>query len=145
MKKLLILFLILFGCSKAQYDPNISGYHIYWYDLDAGQQPPIAGNYHIFKGDTTITLSWERGTEATGAYHTPYSGVYAQINAIVNSLELWSADTANVSRDVVLSDGIYELTVTEADINENESGHSQPIYIEIKTVYARVQINVRIE
>jgi len=145
MKKLLILFLLLWGCSKAQYDPNISGYNLYWYELSPGQQPQGNDKYHVFKGDTTITLAWERGDGSQPAYETPYWGSYAQISGIVNSPSLWNGNTAMVVKDVILSDGIYELTVTESDTNENESGHSQPIFIQVKTVYARVQINVRIE
>jgi len=142
MRNSFILFLFLFGCASAQYDPNISGYHLYWYHLDIGQTPAID---HTFKSDTTINISWERGEGSEPGYSTPYNGVYGPINAIVNSPSLWNADTAVVQKTITLSDGIYELTVTEADINENESSHSQPLFIEIKAKYARVQINVRIE
>jgi hypothetical protein len=131
--------------SSAQYIPEISGYHLYWYELNEGQQPPITDKYYVFNKDTSLVLSWERGDETIPEYNTPYTGNYIEVNAIVNSPELWTDSVANVQKDVTLSDGIYELTVTEADTNEYESGHSQPIYVEIKTKYARVQINLNIE
>jgi len=148
LKVVLSVFLIvlLFACAHSQYDPNIASYNIYWYKLDTEQQPPINEHYYKFQGDTVKTFSWQRGTDQGPGYQTPYTGSSVAVWSIVNTVQLWDVNNnANVQREITLGDGIYEITVCEQDINVNESGDSDPIYIEIAGVYARIQINLKIE
>jgi hypothetical protein len=140
MKILLILF-VLFGLSFAQYVPEVSSYNIYWYKLDPGQSPPAADD--IVRDDTTMVFMWERGSGLEPPYVTPYTGTIVNAMVVVNSPTLWTDLTAAVSRDIILDNGEYEVTVTESDNTNYESGHSEPIYIDVVKSVARIQINVR--
>ena len=142
MKYILLTFMLIM-CAYGQYNADITGYNLYWYKLDAGQQPPMV-NYHIVKSDTTLKFAWERGDENTQPYVTPYTGTVVSAIAIVNTPGLWDADTAKVSRTISLNDGIYEITATELDVSENESEPGQPLYIEVQTVHARILINLKV-
>ena len=126
---------------EAQYIPEISSYNIYWNKLDAGQTTPTPNE--VVHSDTTMVFLWERGDAADIPYITTYIGDIINAMVIVNSPTLWTDLTAGVSRDIILDNGTYEVTVTESDIYNYESAHSQPIYIEVAKQVARIQINVR--
>ena len=126
---------------EAQYSPEISSYNIYWNKLDAGQSPTVTD---IFKSDTVITMLWERGNGTELPYISPYTGTIANAMVIVNSPTRWTDNIAAVARDIILENGTYEVTVTESDIYNNESGPSNPMFIAVAKRVARVQINLRI-
>ena len=139
MKALLIL-LALVSFSFAQYDAEISSYNIYWNKLSEGE--PILTD--TFYSDTVVTMLWERGVGTESPYISPYIGTIVNAMVIVNSPTLWTDNTAAVARDIILENGIYEVTVTESDIYNNESGHSQPMFIQVAKSVAHIQINVRL-
>jgi hypothetical protein len=96
------------------------------------------------RSDTVITFLWERGDGTDFPYVSPFTGETVNIMVIVNSPTLWTDDIAAISRDVILENGEYEITITEADVYNNESGHSQPLFIDVVKAVARVQINLRL-
>lgn len=145
--KLLVILLIVCGfflcVCNAQYLPEVSSYTIYWNKLDAGQSPIIT---NTFVSDTSVNILWERGDGTQSPYISPYTGTIVNAMVIVNDLTLWSGgDIASISRDIILNNGIYEVTVTESDIYENECGHSEPLFILVSKVVAKIQINIRIQ
>ena len=138
---LTILALGFMNECEAQYLPEVSSYNIYWNKLDAGQTPTVTD---VFKTDTVITMLWERGNAATPPYVSSYTGTLANAMVIVNSPTIWTGNIAAVGRDVILENGIYEVTVTESDIYNNESGPSNPMFIAVAKKIARIQINLRL-
>ena len=142
MKALLIL-LVLFSFSYAQYDAEVSSYNIYWNKLDAGQTPPPAST--IIHSDTVITFLWERGGVGIPAYVSPYTSTVETAMVIVNSPTLWTDATAAISRDVILPNGEYEVIVTESDIYGNEGEYGgDPMFMDVVKSVAQVQINLRV-
>ena len=139
--KVFIFTLLLTCCVYGQYLPEVSSYNIYWNKLDAGQTPTVTD---VFKTDTVITMLWERGDAATPPYISPYTGTLANAMVIVNSPTIWTDNIAAVARDIILDNGIYEVTVTESDIYNNESGPSNPMFIAVAKKIARIQINLRL-
>ena len=143
--KIILLTLLLIVCAYSpaigQYDAEVSSYTIFWNKLDAGQSPVITDT---FKSDTSVTMLWERGDGTEAPYVSPYTGTIAIATVIVNTPVLWTDDTAAIVRDIILDNGIYEVTVTEDDVYNNQSGHSQPIFIQVAKSVAKVQINLRL-
>jgi len=137
---LMILSLGFMNECEAQYLPEVSSYNIYWNKLSEGE--PIFTD--TFYSDTVITMLWERGVGTESPYISPYIGTIVNAMVIVNSPTLWTDNTAAVARDIILENGIYEVTVTESDIYNNESGHSQPMFIQVAKSVAHIQINVRL-
>ena len=138
--KALIILLMLCGLCFGQYIEEISSYNVYWNKLDAGQSPVLTDTFH---SDTVITMLWERGGVGPG-YVSPYAGSIVNAMVIVNSPTIWTDNTAGISRDIILENGIYEVTLTESDMYNNESGHSDPLFIQVAKSVARLQINLRL-
>ena len=140
MRKLLFL-LVIFSfvyMANAQYSSNVSGYYIHFDKLDAGQTMPTPDV--VITENTTMTAEWQRGTSNVG-YETPYLTTSFHVAYIANTTNLWDNGTAATPITVSFSDGIYEITVVEEDENGNQSGRSQPFFIEFKSNYARVPFN----
>ena len=138
--KAIILTLVLTCFTFAQYDAEVSSYNIYWNKLSSGE-PIVTDTFH---SDTVITMLWERGDGTEVPYVSPYTGTIVIAMVVVNSPTIWTDNTAAVARDIVLDNGIYEVTVTESDIYNNESGPSNPMFIQVAKSVARIQINVRL-
>ena len=150
MKTLSLFFLLVGLCLSLWpgealsqgYDETISWYDINFYKVTSGE--PLPGSQFItIKSDTSLTFSWENGTDATPGYITQLIGSIAHIIKITNDPSLWVSGSLVVTRDVILDNGLYELTVDCEDDEFNRSGHSQPIYIDIKRQTARVIINFK--
>ncbi len=139
--KLLIILLTLCGLCFGQYTEEVSSYTIYWNKLDAGQSPIITDTFH---SDTVITMLWERGDEVGPGYISPYTGEIALATVVVNTETIWTDNTAGVSRDIILDNGTYEVTIQENDMYNNSSGHSDPLFIQVAKSVARIQINLRL-
>ena len=140
--KTIILTLLLISCTFGQYIPEVSSYNIYWNKLDAGQEPPVITA--TFKSDTVITMLWERGDGTELPYETPYTGEIVNSMVVVNTPTIWTDVTAAVARDIILDNGLYEVTITESDLYENESGHSEPMFIQVTKKIARIQVKLRL-
>ena len=139
MKSIILTFLLI--CfAYAQYIPEISSYNLYWNKLSEGE-PIITDTFH---SDTVITILWERGDGTETPYISPYIGTVVSAMVIVNSPTLWTDNTAAVVRDIILENGIYEVTITESDIYNKESAHSQPMFIQVAKQVARIQVRLRI-
>ena len=137
--KAIILTFLLIVCLFGQYDAEISSYTIYWNKLSEGE--PIITD--TFYSDTTVTFLWERGGTGSG-YVSPYTGTIVNAMVIVNTPTIWTDSTAAVARDIILDNGIYEVTVTESDIYNNSSGHSEPLFIQVAKSVARIQVRLRL-
>ena len=146
MKKYLFLAVVfLFGCSsQAQYLPEVAGYNLWVEKITEGQTMPTPDN--IIKQDTTITLAWERGDGTNPPYVSPYAVTTHAVIWIPNTPELWNGTLETTSpHDVAFTEGMYEITLNEVDINENQSGRSNPLYLQFTGVYAKIPILLRFE
>jgi len=146
MKKYLFLAVVfLFGCaSQAQFDPEIAGYNIWIEKVNDGQTMPIPKM--LIEEDITLTFSWEQGNEIGGGYITPYQVTHDTIIWVPNTSELWSGtDSTSLSQNLSFSNGMYEFTVTAVDLADNESGRSNPLFLEFLRNFARIPINFKIE
>ena len=117
---LLTLLLIVCAYSPAigQYDAEVSSYTIFWNKLDAGQSPVITDT---FKSDTSVTMLWERGDGTNPPYVSPYAVTTHAVIWIPNTPELWNGTLETTSpHDVAFTEGMYEITLNEVDINENQ-------------------------
>ena len=144
MKKLSFLLIIFFfvHIGNAQYLEEIAGYNLYFNKLNEGQTMPEVDQ--VIKQDTTITLAWERGTSTTDSYISPYTSMLYILIWVENTSGLWDGDTVSSSQQVSFVNGIYELTVTEVDASQNQSGYSDPLFIEFKRVFAKMPLNLKI-
>ena len=138
--KAIILTFLLIVCLFGQYDAEISSYTIYWNKLSEGE-PIITDTFH---SDTVITILWEDGNDTGPGYISPYTGEIETAMVIVNIPALWTDSTAAVSRDVILPNGLYEMTIVTHDIYNNSSGHSEPLFIQVAKSVARIQVRLRL-
>ena len=140
MKSLIILLMLCSLCF-GQYNAEISSYTIYWNKLDAGHEPIVTDTFH---SDTVVTILWERGPVTGTPYVSPYTGEIVNAMVVVNSPTIWTDNTGGVARDVILENGLYEVTMEEHDIYSNSSGLSEPLFIQVAKSVARLQINLRL-
>ena len=124
------------------YDETIDSYQMYFLKIETGT--PIAGAQTTsVVGDTSLVFAWENGTETTPPYVTQIAGSYTAM-VMVNDPSIWTSGSAVVTRDIILPSGTFEITITAMDEAGYESGHSQPIYLDVKHKTAKVQVNFRI-
>jgi len=145
MRKLFLFLLIVmfYACpGTAQYNPNISGYNIWVERINDGQTMPTPEM--IINENITLNVSWGQGDQQ-GGYNTPYQVTNHAVIWVENTLALWSGDSTVSSQDISFTDGTYEFTVSCVDINNNESGRSDPVFLQFLGHFARVPINLRIE
>jgi len=142
VKKLIFIFL-LSASIYAQYIPEIAEYRVYWDKLNTGQTLPTPG-LTITLGSQTNTLTWKRGTDNIG-YTSPYAKVNFLMNVIANNTALWSVSGATKALAVTLAEGMYEVTMTEVDVNNNASNRSQPFFVKVIANYAKVPLTISIQ
>ena len=143
MKKLILFLLIAVSCFSQGYDETIDSYTFYFLQTeDPVIQCPGSVTTSV-EGDAVLTFAWENGTPETPPYITPNTGTYTAM-VVLNDPSLWTSGSAVVARDVVLESGLYEVTLICADVEGNQSGHSEPLYLDITHKTARVIINLRV-
>ena len=136
--KVIAILLLLVSLGFAQYSNAISGYYLYFDKLDAGQTMPAAD--FVITENVTYTAQWTRGTNNVG-YQSPYAVTNFHVSYIQNTPSLWVNDTTATPLVVTFVAGIYEVTCVEEDIYGNQSGRSQPFFLEFADNYARVPLN----
>ncbi len=133
---------MLIVCAYGQYSTDVESYVLYWNKINKNTDV----SYFEVVRDTTLSFGWERGDVGDTTAYVPLYGLNIQYTMVFpNDSSMWNVDTAVVSRDLQISNGLYELIVTEKDIWEYESGYSNPLYIYIRKKFVRVQINLRVE
>jgi len=138
---LIALFVILamgVNTCNAQYSTNVSGYYLYFDKLDAGQTMPTAD--FVITENATYTAQWTRGTGNVG-YQSPYAATNFHVSYIPNTSSLWTNDTTATPLVITFVAGIYEVTCVEEDVNGNQSGRSQPFFLQFAENYAKVPFN----
>ena len=140
-----VLFILIFAISVlAQYNADIERYDFYVKKLTAGQTVP-QDNYYLFRNDTTVVFSWTMGAPDSPSYISPYTGQLIAVWAIFNTPEIWAGtDSASTQRIIALEDGLHEITAKTVAINQQSSGFSFPIFVEIRGIYANVIIELKI-
>ena len=137
---LTILALGFMNECEAQYLPEVSSYNIYWNKLSEGE--PILTD--TFYSDTSIVILWEDSGETGIGYLSPYPSTVIIAMVVVNTPAIWTDNIAATSRDIILENGIYEVTCMAHDIYNNSSGHSEPMFVQVAKNVARIQVNLRI-
>jgi hypothetical protein len=129
---------LFYACSAtAQYDSSILGYNLYFDKLDTGQTFPTADKT-ITEDTTLIVLRWERGDSTTTPYVSPYNTTFYYLEWVLNTPGLWDVDTTSSAQSISFTQGMYEITCTEVDINNIESERSNPVFLWVEQIYARI-------
>ena len=139
------MIVFLFGCTaKAQYNPEILGYNIYFFKLNEGQIFPEAQT--IVKQDTTLQIVWEHHPDTEPPeYISPYSSTVYHVEWVDNTSALWGGDdTTSYFQGISYESGFYELTVTAIDTLQYQSGHSQPWFMLVTAQIATIPFNLKI-
>jgi len=131
---LFILILAVMGC--AQYSANISGYHLYVYDI----QDPVATENNVDIDSVVLGLTWERG--ALDPFIVPGTWTEYYKGWISNTPEMWDGGSASGSQTISFVEGYYAVTMTEVDIYQNESPKAIPFYLHCRQIYAKIPINL---
>ena len=142
MKTILFVVLLVSLTFAQGYDAEIAWYDMNFYKVISGT-PVVGAQMTEIDKDTSLTFMWENGTENTPGYISQLVREEPIIIKVNNDPSIWVSGSAVVTRDIILSDGLYEVTVDCSDLAGNMSGHSEPIYLNVNKPKAKVVINFR--
>ncbi len=153
MKVFYIIFLLVGLCFSQGYDETINWFDLNFFLVEGGTIVETAQNITVTK-DTSLSFSWEtKEANLVTPFITNAIGSIKRIIKIINTESLWTAGTANVSRDIVLENGLYEITMDLEEMMPNPvtgvlepkmSGLSWPLYINVIKKKAKLVINLSI-
>ncbi len=140
--KYLFLLLFAFGV-HAQYLEDVSEYILHFNQVeDVNVIPDTLINVN----EIALTFSWERGPEGVTPYISPYTPLSIDSAVVINTQEMWGGGfTATYANEIILNNGLYEVTVSEKTIEDELGSPSEPLFIGVTCIRARIMIRFEVD
>ena len=142
MRKLFILIsLMIVTCVQAQYLDWVDSYTFHFDRIEADVAPDTV----MIEESVNFVFYFERGTSETPPYYSPYTSLETVSLVVQNEPALWVDSTAGMGGTILLSQGLYEVTVIETVDGVANPHKSNPLYIKIEVHQARVLILIQVK